>query len=97
MLLESLKELGYRFTRPLEVRSSYLTEPTNNKMLRAVILDTETTGTDYMQDKLIELGMVAFEPPRLYRRVICLSPPPWQTQRIDYNTLPQLQQAECFL
>ena len=61
MLLESLEELGYRFTRPLEVRSSYLTEPTNNKMLRAVILDTETTGTDYLQDKVIELGMVAFD------------------------------------
>ena len=61
MLLESLKDLGYRFTRALEIRSSYLTEPTNNKMLRAVILDTETTGTDYMQDKVIELGMVAFD------------------------------------
>ena len=33
----------------------------NNKMLRAVILDTETTGTDYSQDKVIELGMVAFD------------------------------------
>ena len=61
MLLESLREVGYRFTRPLEVRSSYLTESTNNKMLRAVILDTETTGTDYIQDKVIELGMVAFD------------------------------------
>ena len=61
MLLESLKDLGYRFTRALKVRSSYLTEPTNNKMLRAVILDTETTGIDYMQDKVIELGMVAFD------------------------------------
>ena len=42
-------------------------------------------------------ALLEIEPPRLYRRVICLSPPPWQTQRIDYNTLPQLQQAECFL
>lgn len=61
LLLESLKDLGYRFTRPLVERSSYLTEPANNKMLRAVILDTETTGTDYSQDKIIELGMVAFD------------------------------------
>jgi DNA polymerase-3 subunit epsilon len=61
MLLDSLKALGYRFTRPLEVRSSYLIEPTNTKMLRAVILDTETTGTDYTQDRVIELGMVAFD------------------------------------
>ena len=61
MLLENLMELGYRFTRPLVERSSYLTEPTTNKMLRAVILDTETTGTDYLQDNVIELGMVAFD------------------------------------
>ena len=61
MLLESLKELDYRFTRPIEVRSSYLIESTNKKMSRAVILDTETMGTDYMQDKVIELGMVAFD------------------------------------
>ncbi len=61
LLLDSLKALGYRFTRPLQVRSSYLTEAINTKMLRAVILDTETTGTDYTQDKVIELGMVAFD------------------------------------
>ena len=61
LLLESLKGLGYRFTRLLVERATYLAEPTNTKMLRAVILDTETTGTDYMQDKIIELGMVAFD------------------------------------
>jgi len=59
--LETLKLLGYRFTRPLVIRSSYLSAPTSEKMLRAVILDTETTGTDYVQDKVIELGMVAFD------------------------------------
>lgn len=59
--LENLKALGYRFTRPLKIRSSYLSAPTNEKMLRAVILDTETTGTDFVQDKVIELGMVAFD------------------------------------
>ena len=32
MLLENLMELGYRFTRPLVERSSYLTEPTTNKI-----------------------------------------------------------------
>ena len=61
ILLESLKDLGYRFTRPLEERATYLAEPTNIKMMRAVILDTETTGIDYMQDKIIELGMVIFD------------------------------------
>ncbi len=59
--LQKLSDLGYRFTRPLEIRESYLSEPTDVMMLRAVVLDTETTGTDYQKDKVIELGMVAFD------------------------------------
>lgn len=59
--LEILKSLGYRITRPLEQKRSYLSENKNSKMLRAVILDTETTGTDHLKDKIIELGMVSFD------------------------------------
>ena len=60
-------------------------------------LKTRSEATAYDKAKSLYHQLHANEPPRLYRRVICLSPPPWQTQRIDYNTLPQLQQAECFL
>ena len=59
--LQKLGDLGYRFTRPLEIRESYLSAPTDAMMLRGIVLDTETTGTDYLKDKVIELGMVAFD------------------------------------
>jgi DNA polymerase-3 subunit epsilon len=60
-LLAQLTSLGYRFTRPFTSRESYSYFPAPEKLVRAVILDTETTGTDYVKDRIIELGMVMFE------------------------------------
>ncbi len=59
--LHKLSALGYKFTRPLVIRDTYLTQSSENAMLRGVILDTETTSTNYKTDKVIELGMVAFD------------------------------------
>ena len=44
-------------TKPLNIKATYLSEPTDNVMLRAVILDTETTGMNYLKDKIIELDI----------------------------------------
>lgn len=33
----------------------------SSKPIKAVILDAETTGTDHLQDQVVELGMVAFD------------------------------------
>lgn len=60
MLLQ-LTELGYRFTRPLKNRSTYSNESQPDNLIKAIILDTETTGLNQQTDKIIELGMVAFE------------------------------------
>jgi len=60
-LLEQLSELGYRFTRPLESRTNYSDETPPEKLIKAIVLDTETTGFNQETDKIIELGMVAFE------------------------------------
>jgi DNA polymerase-3 subunit epsilon len=60
-MLDQLTSHGYRFTRPLITRSVYHEDLTIPKLLTAIILDTETTGTNYSGDQIIELGMVAFE------------------------------------
>lgn len=59
--LLQLTNLGYRFTRPLSARTSYSDETPPEKLLKAIILDTETTGFNQVSDRIIELGMVAFE------------------------------------
>lgn len=59
--LSELRELGYRFTQPLPIRTSYSDDIPPEKLLKAIILDTETTGFSQDTDKIIELGMVAFE------------------------------------
>ena len=61
VMLDQLTSQGYRFTRPLVPRAFYHEDLANQKLLTAIILDTETTGTSYAQDQIIELGMVAFE------------------------------------
>lgn len=60
-MLQQLSELGYRFTRPLEARTSYSDEAPPEKLIKAIILDTETTGFSLGTDRIIELGMIAFE------------------------------------
>lgn len=59
-LLSKLQAYGYLFTRPLVARTQY-NKLLPSKMVKALILDTETTGTDYLQDQIIEMGMVAFD------------------------------------
>lgn len=60
-LLTRISELGYRFTRPIQSRTSYSEETPDGELIKAVILDTETTGLNSASDKIIELGMIAFE------------------------------------
>lgn len=59
--LKALTELGYRFTEPIKTRESFSDEAAPDKLIKAIVLDTETTGLDPLTDKIIELGMVAFE------------------------------------
>ncbi len=56
-----LESNGYRVTRPFEARSTYSDLPPPAKLLKAVVLDTETTGMNPSADKIIELGMVVFQ------------------------------------
>lgn len=58
-LLKKLQAYGYQTIRPLVAHTEY-NKSLSSKLVKAVILDTETTGTDYQQDQIIELGMVAF-------------------------------------
>ncbi|NBY05162.1 MAG: DNA polymerase III subunit epsilon, partial [Betaproteobacteria bacterium] len=51
----------YRVLRRLPLRSHFQPAPTGARLCRGVVLDTETTGMDSTQDRVIELGMVGFE------------------------------------
>ena len=59
--LMELSKLGYRFTRPLQFRHKFSDKAPPEKIIKAVILDTETTGLNQMTDKIIELGMIKFD------------------------------------
>lgn len=59
--LEFLASNGYRITRPFEMRTTYADSPPPGTLLKAAILDTETTGLNHGIDKIIELGIVVFE------------------------------------
>ncbi|QDZ26572.1 3'-5' exonuclease [Noviherbaspirillum sp. UKPF54] len=50
----------YRIIRRIVPRERYA-ESEAGMLLKAAIVDTETTGTNHDQDKIIELGMVLFE------------------------------------
>ena len=82
-LLQQLSEMGYRFTRPLSTRTCYSDDTPPEKLLKAIILDTETTGFNQDTDKIIELGMVAFE----------FSPKTGQAYRV-LGTFNQLEDPE---
>lgn len=60
-LLERLAERGYRISREFKPRTAYTEDLPPQKLVKAMILDTETTGTDPAHDKIIELGIVLFE------------------------------------
>lgn len=59
--IKLLKANGYRVTRPFEPRTTYSDSTPPAKLLKAAILDTETTGTNQSTDKIIELGIVVIE------------------------------------
>lgn len=60
-VLDWLKTEDYRVTRPFVERSFYSDAPPPAKLVKAAILDTETTGTNQLTDKIIELGIVIVE------------------------------------
>lgn len=60
-LLEELNQYGYRFTKEFTSRLNYSESTRPANLIKAIILDTETTGFDYVNDRIIELGMVLFE------------------------------------
>lgn len=60
-VLTWLKDKDYRVTRPFVERSFYSDAPPPAKLVKAAILDTETTGTNQLTDKIIELGIVIVE------------------------------------
>jgi DNA polymerase-3 subunit epsilon len=52
---------SYRVIRPLKIRTSFSNSQPPEKLITVAILDTETTGTTFGRDKIIELGMVLVE------------------------------------
>ena len=60
-VLKWLANDGYKVTRPLIERAFYSDQPPPAKLLKAAILDTETTGTNQATDRIIELGIVVVE------------------------------------
>lgn len=56
-----LQRSNYRVIRPLQIRDSFTDILPPEKLITVAILDTETTGTNSSQDKIIELGMVLVE------------------------------------
>ena len=60
-VLTWLNTQDYRVTRPFSPRTSYSDALPPAKLLKAAILDTETTGTNQLTDKIIELGIVIVE------------------------------------
>ena len=60
-VLDWLKAKDYRVTRPFVERTFYSDAPRPAKLIKAAILDTETTGTNLATDRIIELGIVIVE------------------------------------
>ncbi len=59
--LDWLKTNSYKVSRPFEPRKSYSDDVPPGKLLKAAIVDTETTGVSHLVDKIIELGIVVVE------------------------------------
>lgn len=56
-----LERANYRVIRPLQIRDSFADDQPPEKLITVAVLDTETTGTNSTQDKIIELGIVLVE------------------------------------
>jgi len=60
-VLDWLKTNDYKVTRPFTPRTSYSDKTPPSKLVKAAIVDTETTGVNQTTDKIIELGVVVVE------------------------------------
>ena len=60
-VLSWLQSQDIKVTRPFTPREFYSTNQATTRLLKAAILDTETTGTNQAIDKIIELGIVIAE------------------------------------
>lgn len=60
-ITEWLAKADHRVIRPMVARTSYSEETPPEKLITVAILDTETTGTNTVRDKIIELGMLLVE------------------------------------
>ena len=59
--IDKLESSGdYKVIERLKNMTSYNADDESEKKI-AIFLDTETTGTNFEKDEIIELGMVAFE------------------------------------
>lgn len=59
--IEVLKSHDYKVVRPFDEREFYSDAIPPSKLVKAAIVDTETTGTNQVVDKIIELGIVIVE------------------------------------
>jgi DNA polymerase III subunit epsilon len=60
-VIDWLGSQNFKVTRPFEPREFYNDKPAPARLLKAAILDTETTGTNQLIDRIIELGIVVVE------------------------------------
>lgn len=60
-VLSWLESQNIRTIMPFSPRTSYCNGAPSGPLLKAAIIDTETTGTDFTKDKIIELGIVLVE------------------------------------
>ena len=51
----------YRVLRRLNPRHTFMPTAPGQRLCKGVVLDTETTGFDAANDRVIELGMLVFE------------------------------------
>ncbi len=56
-----LEKQNHKVIRPFDPPSFYSSDPSPTPLLKAAIVDVETTGTNFLNDKIIEIGMVIVE------------------------------------
>ena len=61
LVVDWVKSQNYRVTRPFTPRTFYSEADPPANLLKAAIIDTETTGISHDRDRIIELGIVVVE------------------------------------
>jgi len=56
-----LENQNHKVIRPFNPPLSYSDAPSSTPLLKAAIVDVETTGTNFLNDKIIEIGIVITE------------------------------------